>query len=160
MLWIYIHPKSEVSGHPGSKSTFWIHAKLCLQAVLKGYYIMSFKRNLKIGPDQKQISTVVLNCFFGWVHRSRDCCEGWAYIPHTSNSIFNSCGTSIGQLPMATKICKAVSIPQSTNPEELCYQIFFICLVKDELKQLRNLRGILTCIAGCLNQYIQSYHII
>ena len=65
----YIHPKSEVSGHPGSKSTFWNHAKMCLQAVLKDYYIMSFKRKpngiLKIGPDQKQISTMVLNSFFG-----------------------------------------------------------------------------------------------
>ena len=43
---------------------------------------------------------------------------------------------------MATKMCKAVSIPPSKNPEELCYQIFFICMVKDELKQLRNLRRI------------------
>ena len=36
----------------------------------------------------------------------------------------------------------AVGIPLPTNPANLCDQIFFICMVKDELKQLRNLRGI------------------
>ena len=49
-------------------------------------------------------------------------------VNHTSNSIVNSSGTSCGNMPvvMATKTCKAVSIPPPTNPEDLCYLIFFI----------------------------------
>lgn len=64
---------------------------------------------------------------------------------------------------MAAKMCKAVSIfRRLETPKSFVIKFSLPGLypVKAELKQLRNLRRNNPYIAGCLNQYIQSYYMI